>query len=93
MTIYLLTYDLNKEASSSAYKPVWDELNRLGAHRVLESVWLVEVTNTAQELHNHFKPMLDSNDALLVTSFRKSEHWFSGVKPGTNDWLSKNPPT
>jgi CRISPR-associated endonuclease Cas2 len=92
MAIYLLTYDLNKEASSAAYKPVWDELKRLGAHRVLESVWLVNVTNTAKELHDHFKALLDNNDSLFVTSVRKSEYWYSNAKAGTNEWLSKNPP-
>lgn len=61
MPIYLVTYDLNKESSPADYKPLWDALNKLGAHRVLESVWLVNVTNTAKELHEHFKAHMDSN--------------------------------
>lgn len=93
MPIYLVTYDLNKESSSAAYTPLWDALRKLSAHRVLESVWLVNVPNTPQELHDHFKAKMDSNDGLFVTSVRKGENWYSGAKAGTNDWLAKNPPS
>ena len=92
MTIYVLTYDLNNETSSNAYKPLIDELRKLGAHRILESVWLVSNSASAKDLHDHFKTKLDSDDALFVSKVTTSEYHYSGAKSGTNDWIKSNPP-
>lgn len=92
MPIYLVTYDLNQETNSAAYRPLWAELKRLDAHRALESVWLVNVTNTASELGEHLKGLVDSNDSLFVTKLRKGEFWRFRNKAGTTEWLERNPP-
>lgn len=93
MPIYLVTYDLNKESSSEDYKPLWADLKRLGAHRALESVWLVNVTNTTNELGEHLKRLVDGNDSLFVTKLRQGEIWRFRNKAGTTEWLEKNPPS
>lgn len=36
MPVYVFTYDLRNESGSQDYEPLWDELERLGAHRALE---------------------------------------------------------
>lgn len=92
MPVYLLTYDLNNETSSAAYKPLWDELEKFGAHRVLESVWLVSNNASARAIHDHFKEKMDSDDSLFVTELRTSLYHYSGAKSGTNDWIKGNPP-
>lgn len=89
--IFTLTYDLNKEKTSADYKPLIDELQRLGAHRFQASAWLANLNNTAQEVHDHFKRLMDSNDSLWVSEFT-GVHYYSGARSGTNQWLSANRP-
>jgi len=65
MSLYLLSYDLHHERN---YKPLHGELQRMGATRLLESVWSLEVADTsAQELLDHFKAFIDQDDSLLVS--------------------------
>lgn len=92
MTIYLITYDLNKEESSADYKPLLDSLRSLGAHRYQASAWLANLNNTPQEVHDHFKALMDSNDSLWVSELTK-QNYYSGAKSGTNQWLKDNPPS
>lgn len=92
MTTYVLTYDLNKEDSSDDYKPLIDELKRLGAHKYQYSSWLINLQNTAKETHDHFKAYLDDNDALFVTELVKN-YAHSKSKHGTTPWIAENPPS
>lgn len=88
MTTFVVTYDLIKRKD---YQSLWDALGSLGAHRALESFWLVNVDNTAKELHDHLKQYVDGDDRLWVSELTK-KHWFSNAKAGTNEWLKNNPP-
>jgi hypothetical protein len=88
MSTYVVTYDLIKRKD---YPKLWEELERLDGNRALESIWLLNVQNTAREVHDHLKGFIDSDDVLWVSELTK-KHWFSNVKAGTNDWLKKNPP-
>lgn len=91
MTVYLVIYDLNKEESSADYKPLLDELRRLGCHRFQASAWLANLDGTASEVHDHFKALMDSNDSLWVNRLSKT-YTYSGARSGTKDWLRENPP-
>lgn len=94
MAIYLFSYDLIDEKGSSIdYQKLYDELARLKAHRVQESLWLVNLNNTPKEVLEHFKGFTDANDKLWVSSVRKNEHWFTNANAGTNKWIESNPPT
>lgn len=88
MTTFVLTYDLIKKKD---YQTLWDELARLGAHRALKSFWLINLNNTAKEVHDHFKGFVDSDDRLWVSELT-TKHHFSNAKSGTNAWLKANPP-
>lgn len=92
MTSYVVAYDLVKESSSHDYGPLTKELERLGGHRTQYSLWLVNVANTAKELHDHIRGYLDKNDRLWVLELTKS-HYYSKAMAGTNDWIAKNPPS
>lgn len=87
MTTYTVSYDLIKRKD---YQTLWDELARLKAHRTQASYWLVNVNNTANELHDHLKSFVDSDDALWVSELTRNHH-FSNAKAGTNDWIKNNP--
>ena len=72
---YIISYDL--VAPGRNYQPLWDELARIGAQRVLQSQWVVRrVETTASGLRVHFKKFIDSNDRLLVTCLDSSD-WAS----------------
>jgi CRISPR/Cas system-associated endoribonuclease Cas2 len=93
VTIYALAYDLlNEQGSSSGYQRLWDELERLNAHRVQESLWLISLDNTPEEVIEHFKKITDKDDRLWVSSVRTNEYWYRKAKAGTNKWLEENPP-
>lgn len=89
MTTFTVSYDLIKRKD---YQTLWDELERLKAHRTQESYWLVSVTNTAEELHDHLKQYVDKDDRLWVAELTKNHH-FSNAIAGTNNWLKQNPPS
>jgi hypothetical protein len=91
MTVYLVSYDLRNESGSQDYEPLWAELKRLEACHTQDSVWLVSVTNTAKELHDHFKKFVDSDDRLMTAQITKNNH-YSNARAGTNEWLKQNPP-
>jgi hypothetical protein len=92
MTAYHLVYDLRNESGSQDYEPLWAELRRLKAHRTQYSMWLVNASNSAKELHDHFKKFLDKDDRIWVSEITKSYHYSNAIA-GTNDWLAKNPPS
>lgn len=65
MTVYCVSYDLNK--SGQNYKALYDELeSSSGYWHYLDSTWLVSTSETADQLSNRILKHLDSNDSLLV---------------------------
>ena len=89
MTSYTVSYDLRNQKD---YQTLWDELARLGAQRIQESYWLVNVDNTAEELHDHLQNFVDGDDRIFVSELTKNHHYGKAIK-GTNDWIKNNPPT
>jgi len=89
MATYTFSYDLIKRKD---YQTLWNELGRLGAHRTEASYWLVNVNNTAKQLHDHLKQFVDNDDRLWVSEFT-TNYWYSNALAGTNDWIKNNPPT
>lgn len=89
MTAFLVTYDLNKEKN---YQKLWDELERLGAHRTLLSVWLVSSSKSATDLKTHLQGFMDKDDSIWVLEVTRN-YAFSNAKTGTNAWLKANPPS
>lgn len=64
MALYFLSYDLRKVRN---YQPLYDELAKFNATRVLESVWCFERFNTtAVGLRDYFGRLIDNDDGLLV---------------------------
>lgn len=88
MTTYTVSYDLVKRKD---YPKLWEALEKLNAHRALESLWLVAVTNTAEQLHNHLKQFVDADDRIWVSELTRNHH-FSNAKSGTNNWLKTYKP-
>lgn len=65
-----ISYDLREPGRN--YEPLWTELKRFGAVRVLDSDWVLTSDHGCDVLRDHFLQFMDSNDGLLVT---KVETW------------------
>lgn len=85
MAYFAVSYQLNKDKD---YKPLWDELERLDAHKVMRSFWFLDVdTDSAVDLRNHLVNFIDGDDAVAVVKIvTKPEHRM-GYK-GTNKWIN-----
>ena len=86
MAYFVISYDLVKEKSGFDYGPLTTELKGLDAVRTELSVWYLDTANTAQEVYNHLKPFVDSDDRLMVVEFSKKPAWGNALK-GTRDWV------
>ena len=65
MALYFLTYDLRK---SRDYQPLYDELGKFSAVRILDSTWCLNRFNTsAKGLRDYFKKYIDKDDGLIVS--------------------------
>jgi hypothetical protein len=63
MAKYVITYDLIQKRD---YAKLTTELRRLGACRVLLSVWLLKSDAEALAIANHLETFMDSDDRLVV---------------------------
>lgn len=83
---FLISYDLN--TPSYDYQMLFDELERLGAKRVLQSQWItpaLDETMTALGLRDRLWALMQYDDRLLVASLN-STHW-----AGMNLMVQVNP--
>lgn len=78
MTVYCVSYDLNKEGQN--YEDLYVELKKSpGWWHYLDSTWLISTSENAVQLSERLLKHLDSNDNLLVI----------GVTTDRAGWLSK----
>ena len=65
MALYFVEYELRKKRD---YPRLTEELESLGAVRVLNSYWCLNRESiTAEVLRDHLRKFIDSDDALMVT--------------------------
>jgi len=65
-----ITYDLKKPGQS--YTALYESIKGLGPWwHYLESCWLVDTQFTPQQVVDHLKAHLDTNDYLFVTPVRR----------------------
>jgi hypothetical protein len=84
MTVHLIAYDLNREVvrpniTAEVKKTAWAKLS--------ESSYAVDTTETPAEVYARFKPLLDSDDNLYVTTLKKPYHGWG--PPAVIDWLDQ----
>ncbi len=98
MPVFTVSYDLTKEKPEHDYQVLHDELNKLGAHKVQYSYWLVNYQGTAKQLSDLLSKYMHDDDRLWVARMHPNKvngeeyEWTRAFK-GTKDWLKKNPPT
>lgn len=88
MAHFMTSYDLHNQRT---YEPVWDKLESWGAVRILESMWLVTLNNTAAQVRDALKAVVDTDDSIVVIELKTGSMWgtVNGKKAGV-DWLKRN---
>lgn len=86
MALFAVTYDLIKRKD---YPKLWEEFERLGAHKPVRSLYLLNANNTATEVRDHFEQFIDDDDRLFVIEFGKKPKHHKALK-GTNDWINEH---
>lgn len=89
MGYFLVSYDLHNRRD---YQPLWDYLLKLGAVRVLESLWVVELTRGgAGGLTSDIRAVIDGDDSLVVIELKPGSEWATvRAKKAGQDWLQRN---
>ncbi|WP_421296008.1 hypothetical protein [Aeromonas sp. 604534] len=65
MALFFLNYDLRKQRN---YQPLYDELAKFDAVRILESMWCFKRINTnSGQLCNYFRQFIDADDGICVS--------------------------
>ena len=87
MSIYLVTYDLNKPGQHHA--AVLEEIKKsAGWARLSESSYVVSTGDTPQALLARIRAVADANDTIYIITLKSP---YSGFGPSTvNSWLESN---
>ncbi|NLS06274.1 hypothetical protein HGP14_23410 [Rhizobium sp. P32RR-XVIII] len=91
MPPFILTFELVKKESAPLYRPLFRDLMRHGAHKYQLSCWLVNVANTAAEVHDYYQRFLLENDRLMVSELTHN-HKHERYHKDTDSWIEANPP-
>ena len=79
MDLYFLSYDLR---NSRNYDPLYKELARLNAVRILESTWCFKFSGTTpKDIRDHFKQFVDSDDGFIVSLVTNWASWNTNETP------------
>lgn len=87
MAVYCVSYDLNR--SGQNYNLLYDELKKSSGYiHALDSTWFVSTQETANQLADRIKKVVDSNDSYFVIQVTKN---YNGWMPqNVWDWLNKH---
>jgi CRISPR-associated endonuclease Cas2 len=87
MSVFLITYDLNKESDNRDREGLLKKIREFGYARLSESSYAVTTSLTASQVFDQVKPFLDKNDYLLVIPLYKPYRGFHLQQ--VIDWLDK----
>ncbi len=75
--VYLVTYDLHKPAQN--YEGLYNAIKSYGSWaKPVESVWLIDTNQNANQIYERLKPYIDKDDRILVTETgRDRSGWLS----------------
>lgn len=87
MSVYIVTYDLNRETSRPN---ITKKIKEWDWARLSESSYAIDTTLTVEGVFNALKPLIDANDNLYVITLKKP--WTGYGPPDVNEWLEKHLP-
>ncbi len=88
MALFMVSYDLHNVRN---YGPLTTALTQAGAVKLLESVWLWSVTDTATGVRDALQRFVDGDDSIAVLELKSGSGWATtrARQPGV-DWLKRN---
>jgi hypothetical protein len=87
MARFIVSYDLRNHRN---YPPVWDLLKSLGAVRLLESLWVMNSTATAEQIRNAVRRVVDKDDGVVVIELTLPFPWATfNALSGGQAWLQR----
>lgn len=86
MATYLVSYDLRKVRD---YSELYQAIKSYGTYaKILESLWAICTTKSAEEVHNHLSGSIDKDDGLFVIKSGVEAAWLH--VNCSNEWLKTN---
>lgn len=83
MANFAVKYQLNE---AKDYPKLWEEMERLGGHKVLRSFYFLDVQATAKELRDHLMGYVDQDDAIVVVPMLEKPFTKKAFQ-GTQAWI------
>lgn len=69
--VILISYDLKRPGQM--YQGLYTAIQSYGLWwHYLDSVWLIETTQTPEQVFNHLVPYLDGNDTIFITQITQN---------------------
>lgn len=73
MAVYQIDYDLRKQRN---YDALYERLKSYPQWcRVLESTWVISTNQSAAQVRDYLKAVMDADDGLLVTRLQGEAAW------------------
>lgn len=87
--VYHISYDLRKPGKD--YAALYEAIKKASSAwcHPLDSTWYIVSSLDAETVRNRLKAVMDSSDALIVTTARAPGAWF-GLSDKLNQWLKNN---
>lgn len=74
MAVYQIDYDLRKQRN---YDALYERLKSYPQWcRVLESTWVISTNQSAAQVRDYLKAVMDADDGLLVTRLQGEAAWY-----------------
>lgn len=87
MPLYVVSYDLHKQRN---YQPLWDGLRQAGGKKLLESFWVLDVTNNAVEIRDWLSDLVDADDSIAVIELKNGSDWaYRNAMTEGVEWLKQ----
>lgn len=88
MATFIITYDTH---AGRNYQPLYDGMKEKSGVRLAESVWGITLNNTAGEVRDWIKNLLDGDDTIVVIQVKPKPSWATQkAKKVATDWLKEN---
>jgi hypothetical protein len=90
MALFVISYDLRKQRN---YQPLYDCLNKWGAARLLESLWLAELAGPAAPVRDILTSLIDADDGVAVIELKAPFNWATmRTQQNGTAWLKSKSP-
>ena len=90
MSVIQIDYDLSKPGQN--YDSLIEKIKYLGDGwcHAMDSVWLIATSKTIAEVYAALKSVIDANDRLLITQFRKP--YAGWLDKSVHQWIDQHVP-